>query len=224
MRPYSDILSNILFILIALVCFPFTLIATLLIIWVHAPLVPEVNHLANSIRICCKYVASLFIDTLSVLVVPVALLFCKKDDEHLPRWAKWWDEVEYGINGDSYWKENHAKGAERSYFWRWAWLLRNKAVGYANLVGVKIDDRRETRVWGDKDVSDQPVGKAGWLYIEECPEYYTYPCYYMVMQYGSLPLCFRFYAGFKLKDLNRVNWTAPFVLSISPVKRFAKAA
>ena len=35
-----------------------------------------------------------------VIVVPIALLFCNKESTNLPKWARWWDEDRYGINGD----------------------------------------------------------------------------------------------------------------------------
>ena len=52
----------------------------------------------------------LLLELLAFVVVPVALLFCKKEDEHLPKIFRWFEDAnDYydgkcaAINGDSGW-------------------------------------------------------------------------------------------------------------------------
>lgn len=101
-------------------------------------------------------------DLLAPVVVPVALLFTKWEDEHLPRWAWWWDN-DASINGDlrtddindglggwalrpistntsnlyeilsCYWAPGHHP---RSFYARWVWLgLRNRASALSQALG-----------------------------------------------------------------------------------------
>lgn len=83
------------------------------------------------------------------LIVPIALLFCKKDDEHLPKIFRWFEDAsDYydgkcaAINGDSGWrKEHYPNGKNRTYFARLRWLYRNR-IGYfsSRINGVKVSE------------------------------------------------------------------------------------
>ena len=85
----------------------------------------------------------------SWVVVPIALLFCNKQSEHLPKWARYFEDASdlYGgensaINGDSGWrKEHYPNGKNRTYFARLRWLYRNR-IGYfsSRINGVKVSE------------------------------------------------------------------------------------
>jgi hypothetical protein len=88
-------------------------------------------------------------ELISWLIVPIALLFCKKDDEHLPKIFRWFEDAsDYydgensAINGDSGWrKEHYPNGKNRTYFARLLWLYRNR-IGYfsSRINGVKVSE------------------------------------------------------------------------------------
>ena len=89
------------------------------------------------------------LELISWLIVPIALLFCNKQSERLPKWAKWFEDASdlYGgensaINGDSGWcKEHYPNGKNRTYFARLRWLYRNR-IGYfsSRINGVKVSE------------------------------------------------------------------------------------
>ena len=88
-------------------------------------------------------------ELISWLIVPIALLFCKKDDEHLPKIFRWFEDASdhydgenSAINGDSGWrKEHYPNGKNRTYFARLLWLYRNR-IGYfsSRINGVKVSE------------------------------------------------------------------------------------
>lgn len=88
-------------------------------------------------------------ELISWLIVPIALLFCKKDDEHLPKIFRWFEDASdhydgenSAINGDSGWrKEHYPNGKNRTYFARLRWLYRNR-IGYfsSRVNGVKVSE------------------------------------------------------------------------------------
>ena len=83
------------------------------------------------------------------IVVPIALLFCNKQSEHLPKWARYfedasdlYDGINSAINGDSGWrKEHYPNSKNRKYFARLLWLYRNR-IGYfsSRVNGVKVSE------------------------------------------------------------------------------------
>ena len=89
------------------------------------------------------------LELISWVVVPIALLFCNKQSERLPKWAKWFEDAsDYydcensAINGDSGWrKEHYPNGKNRTYFARLSWLYRNR-IGYfsSRINGVKVSE------------------------------------------------------------------------------------
>ena len=93
------------------------------------------------------------LEILQFLVVPIALLFCGKESEKLPRWAAWFDDPDYGINGDDGWRgEHYPNGKNRTYWARLRWLYRNRiGVFSAKYLGVRVEniDANTVRTQGD---------------------------------------------------------------------------
>lgn len=89
------------------------------------------------------------LELISWLIVPIALLFCDKQSERLPKWARYFEDAsDYyngensAINGDSGWrKEHYPNGKNRTYFTRLLWLYRNR-IGYfsSRINGVKVSE------------------------------------------------------------------------------------
>lgn len=85
----------------------------------------------------------------SWLIVPIALAFCNKQSEHLPKWARYFEDAsDYyngensAINGDSGWcKEHYPNGKNKTYLARLKWLYRNR-IGYfsSRVNGVKVSE------------------------------------------------------------------------------------
>ena len=149
-------------------------------------------------------VVSLPVLLIGFVLVPILLAFCKPEDESLPRWAMWWDEPEYGINGDPYWKgTDHANGHEREYWWRLRWLLRNKTGGWSYYVlGFNSANIRSLVFVGDPDTSNRPIGHSGEVMVQvTLIDGSTRECYYIVKQWGNSGRCFRGYFGHKMMDI-----------------------
>ena len=89
------------------------------------------------------------LEILGYLIVPIALAFCDKNSERLPKWARWFEDandtyngVNSAINGDSGWrKEHYPNDKNRTYFARLLWLYRNR-IGYfsSRINGVKVSE------------------------------------------------------------------------------------
>ena len=99
-------------------------------------------------------------DLLAPIVVPFALIFTKWEDNHLPKFFKWWDN-DVTINGDRGigWENGFpvvpledtpearalafyvdGKYHPRSFYARWVWLgLRNRASMLSMMLGNKKD-------------------------------------------------------------------------------------
>lgn len=204
------------------------------------------------LRIIGLIICEIPVEILSFVVVPIALLFCKPEDERLPKWATWWDDFKYGINGDPPWQgPEHANGHEREYLWRVRWLLRNRANTFAHVItGFKAAKPEEMKIMhlGDPSTSNRP-GHSGWQYIELDQPDGHYVCYYFVHGYGETtqnvlnkiaglfgvtfkePRCFRAYLGWKLKGhaesylrtgIPEGREYVQFVWAVNPVMGFAK--
>ena len=116
------------------------------------------------LQLFCIVVIELPLELASWVVVPIALLFCNKQSEHLPKWAKWFEDAsDYyngensAINGDSGWrKEHYPNGKNRTYFARLRWLYRNR-IGYfsSRVNGVKVSEIEPSsvRVQGNPKVT-----------------------------------------------------------------------
>ena len=89
------------------------------------------------------------LELISWLIVPIALAFCNKQSERLPKWARYFEDASdlydgenSAINGDSGWrKEHYPNGKNRTYFARLLWLYRNR-IGYfsSRINGVKVSE------------------------------------------------------------------------------------
>ena len=89
------------------------------------------------------------LEILGYIVVPIALLFCNKQSEHLPKWARYFEDASdlydgenSAINGDSGWRKKHYPNVKnRTYFARLLWLYRNR-IGYfsSKINGVKVSE------------------------------------------------------------------------------------
>lgn len=125
--------------------------------------VPDRKRLtACIIEAWVKNLLAIVPDLLAPVVVPLALLATRWEAEHLPHWAKWWDN-DASINGDCrtdnpadglggwalrpvplerdsaeavamcYWAPGHHP---RSFYARWVWLgLRNRASALSQALG-----------------------------------------------------------------------------------------
>ena len=101
------------------------------------------------LQLFCIVTIELPLELISWVVVPIALLFCNKQSERLPKWARYFEDASdyYGgensaINGDSGWrKEHYPNGKNRTYFARLRWLYRNR-IGYfsSRINGVKVSE------------------------------------------------------------------------------------
>ena len=101
------------------------------------------------LQLLCIIAVELPLELISWLIVPIALLFCNKQSEHLPKWARYFEDASdlyngenSAINGDSGWrKEHYPNGKNRTYFARLLWLYRNR-IGYfsSRINGVKVSE------------------------------------------------------------------------------------
>lgn len=144
------------------------------------------------------------------IVVPIALLACDEKSEHLPRWANWFDENDYGINGDDGWKNEHfPNGKNRTYWARLCWLYRNRIGNFsAKYLGVKVEDIDAS---GVESVGDTLATENKGVKSTEC----LVTCkmkdgkerfgYYREIRYGKSKWYFRIYLGWKLMDICGMN-------------------
>ncbi|WP_149711702.1 hypothetical protein [Campylobacter concisus] len=89
------------------------------------------------------------LELISWLIVPIALLFCDKQSERLPKWARYFEDAsDYyngensAINGDGGWrKEHYPNDKNKTYLARLRWLYRNR-IGYfsSKINGVKVSE------------------------------------------------------------------------------------
>lgn len=86
-------------------------------------------------------------DILGLAIVPIALLWCDRDSEHLPHWAwPWcneWDSIN-GYSNSHHW-ERRWGDSTRSYWPRFLWLaIRNRSANLSQLIGKDNPDDKET--------------------------------------------------------------------------------
>lgn len=150
------------------------------------------------------------VEILHFIVVPFALLFCDDKSENLPKWASWFDENDYAINGDDGWKRCHFKEPKnRTYFARLCWLYRNRIGNFsAKYLGVKVEDIDASSV---KSVGDTLATQNKGVKSTEC----LVTCkmkdgrerfgYYREIRYGKSKWYCRIYLGWKLMDICGMN-------------------
>jgi hypothetical protein len=139
------------------------------------PVPNKLEIIGNFLRSWIKSLITLIPDLLAPVVVPIALIFTKWEDDKLPRLFKIWDN-DASINGDRrtddpndglggwtlsrisldkndqeaishcYWAPGHHP---RSFYARWVWLgLRNRASMLSVMLGRRIEGISEH--WGGK--------------------------------------------------------------------------
>lgn len=184
------------------------------------------KHLVNALHIAALFMVSLPVILLGLVAVPIALLFCKPEDEHLPRWAWPWDNAADGINGDGDahggWRgPEHANGRERTFWWRFVWLaLRNPVHNFGVfLLGWKCSNATRYRVWGDSRTSNMNPGHPGSMYCEGYEAGRTWPCYYLVWRWSE-NRCVRAYFGWKNKNFASDGRYVQFVAVFNPFMTF----
>jgi len=185
------------------------------------------KHAKNVLLILAVLCLDLLVQAVGFVVVPVALLFCKPTDAHLPTWAHWFETYDYDINGDPPWQgPQHANGHQREYWWRLLWLLRNRTgIFSTDILGFQQSQVMKYEAWGDVYTGNIP-GHSGWLYAEATlPKGRMRPCYYIVYQWPKSRRCFRLYAGWKFRQAQQVRYwpkigVAEFVVSVNPLQRF----
>lgn len=148
----------------------------------------------------------LALDAFLFLTAPLVLAFIPREWNRLPSWLRYYEDFNYGINGDESWI-NPALGdhppddaAARSWRWRVKWSWRN-ANTFDHENG--LDTRQIVRLEydGDPDTSNRP-GHSGQIRIR-CYDAAgrEYACIYRVKQWGSSGRCLRLYSGYKLMDI-----------------------
>lgn len=131
----------------------------------------------EKLRILRNFLIELPIDLLAFIIVPIALLWCKKDDERLPKIFRWWDEERYGINGEIlqngkviHSDEGHCgingrfpRPKNRTYYARLGWLLRNRiGIFTTEIMGFRFLEINPTtiQVWGDRNTPSYSGSKG----------------------------------------------------------------
>lgn len=116
------------------------------------------------LQLFCIIVVEIPIEIAGYIVVPIALLFCNKQSDRLPKWARYfedasdnYDGINSAINGDSGWrKEHYPNGKNKTYLARLKWLYRNR-IGYfsSRINGVKVSeiDPSSVRAQGNPKVT-----------------------------------------------------------------------
>ena len=170
-----------------------------------------------------NFIIELPLEILAFFVVPIALLFIKESDDHLPRCFRWFEDADdfydgqsAAINGDGGWRREHFPPPKnRSYFARLCWLLRNR-IGYFSVkyLGVKVLDVQPASVvtQGDVLITQNKGRKSGFCKVEcrlkDGRERFGY---YREIRYTGFLSGFycRIYVGWKLMDIagaNASNW------------------
>ena len=160
------------------------------------------------LQVAKNFIIELPLEILQFLVVPIALLFCGKESEKLPRWAAWFDDPDYGINGDDGWRGEHfPNGKNRTYWARLCWLYRNRiGVFSAKYLGVRVEniDANTVRTQGDALATYNKVQKNTQCLVtfklKDGAERFGY---YREIRYKGFLSGFycRIYVGWKLMDV-----------------------
>ena len=164
----------------------------------------------QKLQIARNVAVELPIEILHFIIVPFALLACNKKSENLPKWVAWFDDPDYGINGDDGWKNEHFKEPKnRTYFARLCWLYRNRIGNFsAKYLGVRVEDIDASSV---KSVGDTLATENKGAKSTEC----LVSCkmkdgrerfgYYREIRYGKSKWYCRIYLGWKLMDICGMN-------------------
>ena len=175
------------------------------------------------LQVAKNFIIELPLEILAFFIVPIALLFAKESDDHLPRCFRWFEDADdfydgqsAAINGDGGWRRDHFPPPKnRTYFARLCWLLRNR-IGYFSVkyLGVKVLDVQPSSVvtHGDVLITQNKGRKSGFCKVEcrlkDGRERFGY---YREIRYTGFLSGFycRIYVGWKLMDIagaNPENW------------------
>ena len=191
------------------------LIILIVLAWNIAPLLYVLSRKEVPLKhrlLCCgslmwasiKGAVALVPDLLAPFVVPFALLMTKREDNHLPKWFRPWDN-DVSINGDvpAYWEPNYegdtyyANAHPRSFWARYVWLgWRNRASWTSQRLGYlwKEGDQDQRESWGDSKTGRD---HAGWTINVAAGVYQLYRVQYLGELFGH-PLCLRTNFGHKV--------------------------
>lgn len=166
--------------------------------------------LKQKLQILKNVAIELPIEILHFIVVPIALLACDEKSENLPIWAAWFDENDYGINGDDGWKNEHfPNGKNKTYWARLCWLCRNRIGNFsAKYLGVKVEDINASSVESIGDIlATENKGAKSTQCLVTCKmkdgrERFGY---YKEIRYGKSKFYCRIYLGWKLMDICGMN-------------------
>lgn len=198
-----------------------------LILWsLEIPARQKRKASANFLNATWRGLIVLLPDLLAPIVVPIALLFTKWEDEKLPWLFTIWDN-DLGPNGDPrrydgtsfkfvplekdneevkrgcYWAKGHHP---RSFWARYVWMgWRNRASKGAVMIGVKYQDVTPT-AFGQETVDRYT--NPGWRLTERGGNYQLEAIY----KFG--PLAYRMNYGFKVYQ-NRNGKIMPITISLS---------
>ena len=171
------------------------------------------------LQLFCIVVIELPLEILGYIVVPIALAFCNKQSEHLPKWARWFEDandtyngVNSAINGDSGWRKEHFKEPKnRTYFARLLWLYRNR-IGYlsSRINGVKVSeiDPSSVRVQGNIKVTSNGGAVSDFCKVTlKLKDGRTRFGLFKTIRYKGFLSGFycRIYVGWKLMDVAEMN-------------------
>ena len=171
------------------------------------------------LQLFCIVVIELPLEMLGYTVVPIALLFCNKQSEHLPKWARYFEDASdlydgenSAINGDSGWrKEHYPNGKNRTYFVRLLWLYRNR-IGYfsSRINGVKVSeiDPSSIRVQGNIKVTSNGGAISDFCKVTlKLKDGRSRFGFYKTIRYKGFLSGFycRIYIGWKLLDIAEMN-------------------
>ena len=202
------------------------ILLSLIVIWNLAPLLmiaclPGVpwNHKFKAMLTCLnaswRGLIALPFSLLAPIVVPIALIFTKREADKLPRLFTFWDN-DISINGDwpQYWPLDYhgstyySKYEPRSFLARFNWLVyRNRASKLGLMLGktFTVDDSREH--WGDLNTDRN---HEGWT-LRRCGT--TYQFYAVKRIFSKLVIRINF--GFKLGNIDIPHAAKSMVICIA---------
>ena len=160
----------------------------------------------QKLTVARNFAVEIPIEILHFFIVPIALLACDEKSENLPRWASWFDDPDYGINGDDGWRNEHyPNGKNRTYLARLCWLYRTRIGNFsAKYLGVKVEDidANSVRAIGDT-LATYNKGQKNTECLVTCKmkdgrERFGY---YREIRYGKSKWYCRIYLGWKLMDV-----------------------
>ena len=171
------------------------------------------------LQLFCIVVIELPLEILGYIIAPIALLFCNKQSERLPKIFRWFEDANdnydgenSAINGDSGWhKEHYPNGKNRTYFVRLLWLYRNR-IGYfsSRINGVKVSeiDPSSVRVQGNPKVTSNGGTISDFCKVTlKLKDGRTRFGLFKTIRYKGIFSSFycRIYIGWKLLDVAEMN-------------------